>query len=390
MTIMGIVSYKVFPAYMGGQKGVAKFYEYLSTKNETILVTAKENEEADFLSTHIEHSSLRDSCNDDKNTFNQYNFLFNHNWGWLNIFYINKLVYLIRQHKVDVIIIEHSYFGWLGILLKTFTGKPFVIHSHNIEAYRFKQANKFWWKLYEQYEKFVHAKANHVFYKTIEDATYATTVWQLKNNAYTIIPFGTDLQTIPLSADKQTCRNLVCKKHNINLNDVIFLFNGTLDFQPNIHSIEIIINEITPLLLQSNLQYKIIICGNRIQENLLQQIKNCKNLIHAGFVDDIDLYVKAADAFIVPSSLATGIKTKVIEALANNTLVIADEENIKGIYVSMLNNKLISVKTNNSNAFSEVMLKTKLLKNEDTPQLFYATYYWGNIISKAILSLQNL
>jgi len=32
MTVMGIVSYKVFPAAMGGQKGVAKFYEYLSAE----------------------------------------------------------------------------------------------------------------------------------------------------------------------------------------------------------------------------------------------------------------------------------------------------------------------------------------------------------------------
>jgi len=66
---------------------------------------------------------------------------------------------------VDIILIEHSYLGWLGILLRALTGKPFVIHSHNIEAQRFKIAGKFWWKLYEQYERFVHAKANHVFIK---------------------------------------------------------------------------------------------------------------------------------------------------------------------------------------------------------------------------------
>ncbi|MBS1627322.1 MAG: glycosyltransferase family 4 protein [Bacteroidetes bacterium] len=372
MIVMGIISYKVFPANMGGQKGVAMFYEYLSKQTETILVTTKENKTANF------------------SVINQYNFLFNHNWGWLNIFYINKLIYLIRQHKVDVVIIEHSYLGFLGILLKLFTRKPLVIHSHNIEAYRFKQANKFWWKFYEHYEKWIHAKSNHVFYKTLEDATYATTKWQLKNHAYSVIPFGTDLKTIPFNADKETCRNFICNEHNINPNDVIFLFNGTLDFEPNIHSIQIIINEITPLLIQSNFQYKIIICGNRLQENLLQQIKTCKNLIYAGFVNNINTYIKAANAFIVPSFLATGIKTKIIEALANNTLVIADVENIKGIDVSALNNKLISVETNNSKAFSEIMLKTKLLKNENTPQQFYTTYYWGNIINKAILSLQNL
>jgi hypothetical protein len=43
-----------------------------------------------------------------------------------------------KEHAVNVIIIEHSYFGWLGILLRGLTKKPFVIRSHNIEAHRFR------------------------------------------------------------------------------------------------------------------------------------------------------------------------------------------------------------------------------------------------------------
>ncbi|MBA4197798.1 MAG: hypothetical protein C0459_09610 [Chitinophaga sp.] len=372
MTVMGIVSYKVFPAYMGGQKGVAKFYEYLSKEVETILVTSSDNVTVPFA------------------VKKQYHFLFHHNWGWLNIFYINKLVYLIRQHKIDIIIVEHSYFGIIGILLKAFTGKPFVIHSHNIEAQRFKTAGKFWWKLYEQYERFVHTKANHIFYKTKDDADYANNVWKIKNRSYSIVPFGTDLKAIPSATDKAICRNRICEKHTIQKQEPIFLFNGTLDFEPNIHSIKIIIEELTPLLLHYHFQYKMIICGNRIKEDLLKEINTCNNIIYAGFVDDINIYLKAADAFIVPSSLATGIKTKIIEALANNTLVIADEKSIKGIGVSTAPNKLIPVKSNNYKAFSEAMMKIKVIKNEDTQPSFYDTYYWGNIIHHATLSLQSL
>jgi len=142
--------------------------------------------------------------------------------------------------------------------------------------------------------------------------------------------------------------------------------------------------------LQENFQYTIIICGNRIQADLLQQLNTCNNIIYAGFVDDIIPYIQAADAFIIPSALATGIKTKMIEALANNTVVIADEANLKGIDEHIVKGKLFPVQSNNYKAFSDMMQKLEVIKQEDSDTLFYTTYYWGNIVSKAILSLQSL
>ena len=92
MVLLGIVSYKIFPARLGGQKGIADFYQFLSKDSEIVLATSNDNEVSD------------------DPIFKIYPFLFNHWKGFLNLIYIPKLIGIIRKHKVDVILIEHSYF----------------------------------------------------------------------------------------------------------------------------------------------------------------------------------------------------------------------------------------------------------------------------------------
>ena len=47
-----------------------------------------------------------------------------------------------------------------------------------------------------------------------------------------------------------------------------------------------------------------------------------KNIIYAGFVDDITLFYKAADMLINPVIDGGGIKTKLVEALGYNMNVV--------------------------------------------------------------------
>ena len=112
--VLGIISYQVFPAYMGGQKCVEGFYKQLAVHTKLFLAVSKQNSTDSIANVQTA------------------NFLFDHWKGPLNIIYLWKLIRLIRKQKVDVIIIEHSYFGWLGLLLRFLTQKKLVIRSHNI------------------------------------------------------------------------------------------------------------------------------------------------------------------------------------------------------------------------------------------------------------------
>ena len=48
MQILTIVPYKVFPAHMGGQKGIALFYEHLAKFTKVNMVATKNNDTPNF------------------------------------------------------------------------------------------------------------------------------------------------------------------------------------------------------------------------------------------------------------------------------------------------------------------------------------------------------
>ena len=46
-----------------------------------------------------------------------------------------------------------------------------------------------------------------------------------------------------------------------------------------------------------------------------EDLKDIKNLVYAGFVNDVDVYYKGADLFINPVNSGGGLKTKLVEAI---------------------------------------------------------------------------
>ena len=372
MVLLGIVSYKIFPARLGGQKGIADFYQFLSKETEIVLAVSDDNKVSD------------------DSSFKIYPFLFNHWKGFLNVLYIPKLIGIIRKHKVDVILIEHSYFGWLGILLRLLTGKPYIIHSHNIESHRFRVAGRKWWRFYIRYEIFVHQQANFTFFKCLEDKDWAISEWKITPEKCMIIPYGTNIQKVPEADEIRICREKIRKTHSIEENETIFLFNGSLNYAPNIDSLRIITQYLIPILQQTDFRYRIIICGDFLSGALIDEISALPQIIFTGYVPNIDLYFKAADAFINPSVLATGIKTKLVEALANDLTVISTIGGARGIDPKIVGMKMVLVENEDWNGFAAEILKTKLRRSFITPALFYDNFYWGNIAQRVNTCLTEL
>ena len=142
--VLSIVSYKIFPAKFGGQKGIASFNEYFSKYHALYCVTVEDN-----MPAHASYQII--------------NALRNRPLRYINIFYFGLMKKIIRQNNISHVIIEHPYYGWLGLLLKHFCKVKLIIHSHNIEAERFKTVGKWWWKILWHYEKYIHRGADFTF-----------------------------------------------------------------------------------------------------------------------------------------------------------------------------------------------------------------------------------
>lgn len=362
MNVLGVVSFRVFPTHMGGQKGVAHFYKYLERHANVLLAVSNDNQQSKIPNEKT---------------------LFPNKKIYKNFFRRNELKKIAEKHNTDVIIAEHSYAGWIAWLLSKSIKKPFIIHSHNIESKRFHQMNVGWWRFYHWYEGWIHRKAHHSFFISEEDKNFAIKNFKLDPSKCSVITYG--IEDIKPQQNKSQLKN----KLELDENKRIILFNGTLDYTPNFDAVVNLIEKIEPLLRQRIDNFQILITGNRARKNLIDKILAAKNVLYLGYVEDVNLYYQAADLFINPVSNDTGIKTKLVEAIANNCTTISTESGASGIKKELCGEKLVTVKDNDWNSFTEKIVEYKN-SNTFTPEAFYEFYSWKNIAEKAAKKLKEL
>ena len=357
---------------MGGQKGIASFYGAFSNQLPVSLISVKgnatpENLKAEFLPI-LSNSKTR----------------------YLNPFVFFTLKKIIAERQSTHLIIEHPYLGWLGILAKWFLKVKLVVHSHNIEALRFKSTGKWWWGLLWHYERFTHRRADINFFISDEDKKFAISKFKLKQEKCHTITYGFDFSAPPTLDEKQIARQKLINTYQLPEQNKILLFNGTLDYQPNLDALKIILYKINPILKSTHeFAYTIIICGKNLPEEMhnLQNEKE-NNVVYAGFVDDITVYFKGADLFINPVIDGGGIKTKLVEALGYNLCCISTLEGAIGVPESITGNKLKIVDHKNWEEFATAVIHTHPSKG-NIGEAFFNHFFWDKIAEKAANSIKN-
>lgn len=365
--VLAIAPYPYLPYFSGGQKFIAQFFHYLGKETDLTVISTEGN---DFpLATTYNTIPLL------KKSFSRY-----YDRGL-----IKKITAIVKEGGFDAVIWEHPYYAWLAYRVRKRTGIKTFMHTHNIEYQRFKSTGRWWWPILKWYEKSCFKKADGIFFITPEDKLFAINNWKIDPARCFDLPFGVETDKFP--ADRLQCRNEVALKHSISSNDKIYLFNGLLNYKPNLDALKAILEHINPLLSKNGtFDYKIIICGKGLPDSLnnLKDYAN-KNIIYAGFVDDISLYFKAADVMLNPVQSGGGVKTKMVEAIAYGATVVATETGAAGIEKAVCGSKLLITGDNEWARFTNCILNVE--PGNPTPAEFYTLYNWEQIIKKLKLSL---
>jgi polysaccharide biosynthesis protein PslH len=363
--VLALVSFKIFPPHMGGQKGVALFYDNLSHYHQVFMAASKDNVEVSEALYPVQP------------------FLYPNKKIAGNFFLLNRLKHWIKKENIDCIIAEHSYTGWLAYLLKKLTGKPFLLHSHNLESYRFRQMQRSWWKLYKRYEKWIHQKADHSFFISEHDLEIALNEFKLDESKCSVAPYGIE-SSKTITGARKTLQN----KFDIK-SKYVFYFNGTMDYEPNIEAVENLIGRLNPILQKKGLDYTIVISGKRLSTTIQTKIKKSQSMLYLDFVEDLKLFYQGSDLFLNTVINDSGVKTKVIEAIANKCTTVSTKAGATGIKTEACGNKLIIVPNNDWNIFAGKMIESLDKKPEPTPAAFYTYYSWENIAAAAAAKLEE-
>ena len=367
--IVSIIPYKVFPPKLGGEKGIALFSEYLAMETYLTAISTKNNDVSTV-----------------KN-FRLFNVFSNSRSRYGNIFLYFTVRKILKEQKATHVLIEHPYYGWLAWLLKRTMPITWIVHSHNMEYLRSRSMGRWWWKALKWYERWVYRNADVNFFISDDDMEHATKVLGINQQKSHTVTYGIEISGLP--GDVETARASIRSRYNIAPQDKILLFNGTLSQKANHDALLIILDRINPLLMQSGLNYKIIICGKGLHDSFhdLKEYVD-KNIVYAGFVDDVDEYFKAADIFLNPITSGGGVKTKAIEAIAMNCTLVSTEFGAIGLKRDVCGEKLQVVPDYDWHKFAEKTIEQFAVVSS-TKQSFYEYYYWGNIARKVVSILNQ-
>ncbi len=370
ISIVALAPYRIYPATTGGQRCASFFYGYLSKIAPVALVSVKHNAapagfEGKFLPV-----------------------MMNATFRYANVFFFFRLRRIVKQEQATHLILDHPYFGWLGFLVQKFCTVKLVIHSHNIEGERFKTMRKWWWKMLLGYEKWVHCCADHSFFITPEDEAYALRNFKLNPAKTSVATYGTTIRRMPSQLDRQQAKQAITSQYQIKQEELILLFAGAMQYGPNATAAEAILTKLAPVLAARRIPHKIIFCGGDANANITTLVNNNANVIYAGFVEDIDLYYKAADVFLNTVNEGGGIKTKLVEAIANGTSAVSTIKGALGVPPALCDGKLALAELEQAHDF--VTAIENLKKGNATPTAFYAHFYWGTIADTALQQLHNM
>lgn len=358
--VVSIVPYRFLPAKIGGQKGIALFNQFFAQYQKFICLTIEDNDNT--LAQGYE--TIKTFSNSKFRYINPANFF--------------KVRSILKDRKATHLLMEHPYFGWLAYLLKKSTGIKLVVHSHNIEALRFKTIGKWWWKILWHYEKWIHRNADYNFFIHAADRTYAIETLELEPSKCIVMTYGVSIKEAPAKEEVYQSKQWLRNTHGIKNDEKILLFAGSFNYKPNLDAVKVIEEYICPYLDKMNFPYKVIICGPWMEPSFTSH----PNMILAGFVDLIEPYFIGSDVFLNTVMDGGGIKTKLVESLAYNCNAVSTIDGSTGVEAALCNGKMFLVEDGDWKVFAEqVMLAAGYMA--DTPPQFYQHYYWGYSTKRA-------
>jgi len=367
INILSIAPYSILPAKSGGKITMRELHHHIGKICTDNVVSTADNEDNTayrfILQKVFSPSKLR----------------------YLPYTGLKKLYKICIERNVRFIHSEHHYMGFTAMALARKVGVPWFIRSHNIEAERFRSIGKIWWPLMRLFEKYIMRKANGIFFITQEDADWAKQHYGIQAEKCHFIPHGTHLTSIP--ATNTNSKTHIAEENDIPTDVPWLYFLGALDYEPNRQAVEYMLNDILPRLDAKGFRYRLLIAGKGLNDDLAKRINAAEQVHYLGFVSDLDNFIGACDIMLNPVMTGGGIKTKAVEALGYNKIVVSSQIGAAGLLPEVCEDNLHITPNYDWDAFADRIIA---VANKQTiiPQAFYDTYNWDKIAAKVLAIMQ--
>jgi len=114
----------------------------------------------------------------------------------------------------------------------------------------------------------------------------------------------------------------VCEKNSI-------IFTGNMSYAPNKDAVKFLLYEVLPIVKKEIPDIRVYIVGLNAEKEFNKIIM--KNVFIKGYVEDLREWLEKAEIFVSPLRFGSGIKNKVLEAMAMEKIVIGTDISFEGI-----------------------------------------------------------
>jgi glycosyltransferase involved in cell wall biosynthesis len=232
-------------------------------------------------------------------------------------------------NDLDLLFVHFPFSFWASHFLAR--GKwPILYVAHNYEYGLMRQStsNPVVRKIIYCFEKYACIKARKVLCVSEKDRDNIREAYSLPPEKVEVLPNTVDVEYFSQSRILYN-RAQERQKLGIRSDAFVLLFSGKMDYRPNLEALKFVLDELVPVLEQSDQNFKLLIVGAQIPQWCTHFNKRIVSF-HTD-VPDMRLFYSVADAAIVPLNYGSGTRLKILESFAAKLPVISTAIGFEGI-----------------------------------------------------------
>jgi len=254
----------------------------------------------------------------------------------------------LQKEKFDIILLESLYTTPYIAAIRKSSNAKLIYRSHNIEF-------EIWQRTSNQENNAIKKKYLHLLAKCLKK--YEQSILNLVDGIAAITKKDEE-QLVALGCNKPiTTVPFGINLHNYQLKEILQekkLFHiGSMDWMPNQEAIKWFLNEVWSAIIAKEPTATFHIAGKNMSEDIINLAASTKGVVNEGEVENANDFINKNNIMVVPLFSGSGMRIKIIEAMAMEKLVIGTSVAFEGIAVQHNKNGIIA---NTANEFKEAIL----------------------------------
>lgn len=263
-----------------------------------------------------------------------------------------RLIELLTETDYDVIHLESLFLTPYIYTIRKYSKSKLVLRSHNLEHLIWERlANLEKNKAKKIYLKHLSKKLKEYEISVLNDVDAIATISSEDYKRYKDLKCKVPLKTLPFGLNIDEYNPVYYKNRSKKTLELFHL--GSMDWLPNVEAVNWFLDDVFPKL--HNLPISLNIAGKNMPSYLLDL--KIKDLVVEKEVDSAIEYMSKFDVMVVPLMSGSGMRIKIIEAMALGKTVISTSIGLEGIDVKD------GIEVLEANSSEEFIEKIKYLYN---------------------------